>query len=50
MKLNKTFFSQIQGKGVSVTDKLFMEKSKVIEKELGHEFKPTVGWCNEFFK
>ena len=33
-----------------MTDELLMEKSKVIEKELGHEFKPTVVWCDEFFK
>ena len=44
------FFSQIQGKGVPVTDELLMEKSKVIEKEIGREFKPTEGWCDEFFK
>ena len=42
------FFSQIQGKGAVVTDELLMQKSKAIEKELGREFKPTVGWCDEF--
>ena len=37
------FFRQVQGKGVPEADELLMEKSKVIGKELGCEFRPTMG-------
>ena len=36
------FFRQVQKKDVPVSDEWLMEKSKVIGKELGREFKPTM--------